>query len=479
MLAFALALVGGLIFGASVPPCQLSPFSYLGLSLLFIANMREMHWEQRILAAIVWGLAVSIFPISFSIHIAKTQGATHSTDFSDWLLAIAPFLSLALVVGVVSSVAGKLWQSKFWQGSVWVFGSASLGVIAERLTFLLPLPLNLAVTQTDLRFLVLPVASFAGVWGISWFVWFVAAAIAEIALSRRTNFVTIGATVAVLLLSILSLPFVAPVSGHRLLVAAVQNESEDPLTMLRSVLKPQRKDLPSLIVLPELSLGRETTSLWQQLKRVFEEAKVHGVSVVVGLEENNPPHNSAVLMDSDGREILRYRKVHLFGTERWRYLRGREVKVKNGLGIAICFDIVFPDVVRKLARQGAKVIAVPNHDPVVVGFLLHHLHAPFFTIRAAENRVSIVKADTTGLSQLIDCDGSVVAEAPLGKSSVLKGEVTILSFSQADCQTLYTRFGDWFLILCAIIVVSLLFACFLNAGKRCRATSQKSPNLPR
>lgn len=433
----------------------------------------NLRWEQKALMAIIWGISASVLPIACSVHMAKAQGAIYPSDIQSWLLALAPFLSLALVVGAVAALVGKLWQGKFWKGSVWVFGTAALGIVAERLTFFLPLPLNLAVTQTNLQILVLPIASFAGVWGLSWFVWFVAAAIAEIASSRRMNFVTTGTIIAVLSLSILSFPLVSKVNGHNLFAAAIQNESEDPLKMLQAALKSREKGLPSLIVLPELSLGQETPLMWRQLKQVVDDAKIRNAFIVAGLEESNPSHNSAVLINSDGQEILRYRKVHLFGTEGWRYIKGREVKAADWLGIAICFDTVFPDVVHKLARQGAKVIAVPNHDPVAVGFLLHHLHASFFTIRAAENGVSIVKADTMGLSQLINCDGSVVAEAPLGKPVVLKGRVTIRTFSQANYQTLYTRLGDWFLVLCAIIAVSLFLARFFGEGKRIRAIPQQ------
>ncbi len=72
-------------------------------------------------------------------------------------------------------------------------------------------------------------------------------------------------------------------------------------------------------------------------------------------------------------------------------------------------------IVRRLAKQGAKVIAVPNFDPPVVGYLLHHLHAAFLPFRAVENRVAIAKADGTGLSQVFDRDGRCVAQAPLGQ----------------------------------------------------------------
>lgn len=152
-------------------------------------------------------------------------------------------------------------------------------------------------------------------------------------------------------------------------------------------------------------------------------------------------------------------KIHLFGAEHWRYKRGKEVKALDNLGIAICFDTVFPDITRKLAKQGALLVAVPNHDPPVVGFLLHHLHAAFLPIRAIENFVAIVKVDNFGLSQVIAPDGRIIAEAPLGRTTVLKADAVIYpplqDFSLRPL-TPYTLFGDWFVAFCAIMVASLL-----------------------
>lgn len=196
-------------------------------------------------------------------------------------------------------------------------------------------------------------------------------------------------------------------------VALVQNCDEDPLSVAEKVSNVE------LILLPELALGQETPQMWESLRKLAQRI---GAKIVAGFEEPELPSNSATLVTSDGREVLRYRKIHLFGAERWRYKRGEEMKAWKELGVAICFDTVFPDVTRKLSRQGATLIAVPNHDPPVVGFLLHHLHADFLPIRAVENFACIVKADTFGLSQVIAPDGKVIAEAPLSQTTVLQAE---------------------------------------------------------
>ncbi len=446
MKALFLSVVGGLVFGASVPPCKWSVMAYLGLTLLLIANSEQIRWEQRALCAILWGLTALVLPIAFSIRIAKIQGATYPVDFGTCLVTLAPFFLLALVVGIVASISGKLWQIGFWRGFVWVLGVSALGVIAERLTFFFPMPVQLAVTQTPMHPIVQTPVSFFGIWFASWFIWFVAALIAEMLMSMKVNWVGIGIA-SLAILSSLLFAFAPRTEGHTVRVALVQSHMDDPLSM---AVKVKNADI---IVLPELALGQETEFVRKQLS---ETAAKTGVLIVAGLAETDPPYNAAILVSPDGKELLRHRKIHLFGAERWRFRKGSEVKAHGEVGIAICFDTVFPDVVRELARQGAKIIAVPNTDPPSIGYLLHHLHAAFLPIRAIENKVAIVKADLTGLSQVIEPNGRVVAEAPLDKPVVLEAKIRVIR----SPTTPFTRFGDWFVYFCAIMAAVLLILGF-------------------
>jgi len=444
-----IALLGGLVFGAAIPPCRCSVLSFFGLGLLLIVNALRIFWHERILYALLWGLSAAILPIAFSIKIAKSQGADYPNDLAGWLFAFLPFLLLSILACAVCWVAGKLWLSGKWKGTDWVFFVAALGVIAEWFTLFLPLPINLAVTQS--RSPVASLAFFAGIWGVSWFVWFVAATFAEIAFKQKLNWVTICCAVFFLVAPHLFVKWLhSQAPKWTVKVALVQNGDEDPLTLAAKV-----RDV-ELIVLPELALGQETPLMWESLRKIAQKT---GVKIIAGFEELNPPSNVAALVTPNGEEVLRYRKIHLFGAEHWRYKRGKEVKALDNLGIAICFDTVFPDVVRKLAKQGALLVAVPNHDPPVVGFLLHHLHAAFLPIRAIENFVAIVKADNFGLSQVIAPDGRIIAEAPLGRTTVLKADAVIYpplqDFSLRPL-TPYTLFGDWFVAFCAIMVASLL-----------------------
>jgi len=97
---------------------------------------------------------------------------------------------------------------------------------------------------------------------------------------------------------------------------------------------------------------------------------LHGGSII---ERNGEAvYNTTVVFDADGRELARYRKLHLFDIvtpdgkeyrESATFTRGARVVTYDALGTrigcSICYDIRFPELYRQLADQGAKVILVP------------------------------------------------------------------------------------------------------------------------
>jgi len=94
------------------------------------------------------------------------------------------------------------------------------------------------------------------------------------------------------------------------------------------------------------------------------------------LERSSTPgkvHNTSVVFDRSGREVARYRKIHLFdvttpGGEVYKesdsVIAGREVVTYacEGLivGCAICYDLRFPELFQALAQRGAELIALPS-----------------------------------------------------------------------------------------------------------------------
>ena len=168
------------------------------------------------------------------------------------------------------------------------------------------------------------------------------------------------------------------------------------------------------------------------------------------------PENYAGFFSPEGKQRARYSKIHLFGSEKYVFRPGHRLVVAPGPfgpgGLAICYDTMFMEVVRGLARSGARILYVPNYDPSAARGALHALHAAGTVFRAAENRVPLVRSETRGFSMIIDAKGRIVAEAGMGGPLVLVSEVTLPERPGA----LYTRVGDFFPFICVLLVALLV-----------------------
>ena len=91
-------------------------------------------------------------------------------------------------------------------------------------------------------------------------------------------------------------------------------------------------------------------------------ARQHRLAIAAGLAEREPRgrlRNTMLLLGADGRELLRYRKVHLWDTEKAWATPGDGFPVARlgdlTIGQWICYDNRFPEAARSLAKAGAQV----------------------------------------------------------------------------------------------------------------------------
>lgn len=201
-----------------------------------------------------------------------------------------------------------------------------------------------------------------------------------------------------------------------------------------------------LIVFPEMFMARPQEGV--PLARVAEPldgpfvqalgtlAGEHGMAVVSGLWESVPGEprraaNVAIALDSDGQLAARYNKIHLFNALSIResdlMLGGNEpppvVAVKGmNLGLAICYDLRFPEIFRNLALRGAEAVVVPS--AWYAGPLKEDHWLTLLQARAIENTMYVCGANLCGApfaarSAVFDPFGAMLAGAGEGDSLVL------------------------------------------------------------
>lgn len=99
---------------------------------------------------------------------------------------------------------------------------------------------------------------------------------------------------------------------------------------------------------------------------------VHSGSFYETVPAGDRVYNTSVVFDPQGRELARYRKLHLFDIQTpdgLRYGESEAVAPGNSttvvqieglkFGLAICYDIRFPELFQQLAHDGAEVLVLP------------------------------------------------------------------------------------------------------------------------
>lgn len=184
--------------------------------------------------------------------------------------------------------------------------------------------------------------------------------------------------------------------------------------------------------IPGLAPGA-LTDVPEALAELGRIARRAGLSIVIGthLDTREGLRNSAVVFSETGDEIGRYHKRALFGAwEKATFRPGdRPLRFAWGgltVGLAICYDVEFPELIRAEAEAGVDLVVVPTalmapHDRVA-----RHI----VPVRAMENQIFLAYAnrsgseqglDFVGLSSIRGPDGEALAEAGTDPALLVAG----------------------------------------------------------
>jgi len=365
-----------------------------------------------------------------------------------------------------------------------------VGLELARTWVLKGFPWNLLGTAQVDNFPLTRIATLTGVYGISFLIALVNAGIVAAYLAparRRRQLLPIAIAVAVMLqLGVLVSPSPVPADHHAVLVqsnvALDESWTIESFNQLLTELK-QLSTTPAdssgektkLIVWPESPAPffdnddnfRISLSSLARAQNAYVLAGV--VGTVPGIDSATPEvTNRAVVVAPSGALVGHYDKIHLvpFGEyvpyksffffakhltrEVGEFRQGTTRTVFNAgderFSVFICYESIFPDEVREFATNGAEVLINISNDGWYGDYSAPGQHLNQARMRAIENNRWILRDTNTGTTASIDPYGRVVARAPRNQRTRLVAPYGVIS-----AQTFYTRHGDWFAWMCAII----------------------------
>jgi apolipoprotein N-acyltransferase len=140
-------------------------------------------------------------------------------------------------------------------------------------------------------------------------------------------------------------------------------------------------------------------------------------------------------------------------------------------GVAICYESVFPQIVRRFVTLGADFVIVITNDAWFGRTSMPFQHLQYAVFRAIENRTPVARCTNAGISGVIDPFGRVSNTTNLYEEAIVVADLPVLAE-----KSFYVRHGNLFpnaiLILCGIFGVLLL----IPTGKRTKKTSHLPDN---
>jgi apolipoprotein N-acyltransferase len=492
---FFLPLLSGILLALSFPKPDISVLAWVALIPL-LYSIRDKSPGQSFKEGFITGIAFYALSLRWVLIVMRDYGGIGF--FPSFLLLLALSAYLALYVGTFAWLYVK---AREHAGAAAVLLAPAFWVALELLrNYLLSgFPWNLLGYSQHQNLPLIQIADITGVYGVSALIVMTNAAIAEViaVMSYReyADRKIIWPVMAVVIMA------ASAAYGHYRLrdlprpydsmkVTIVQGDIEqfhkwDPAFQMQvfDVYKKLTADAvaekkPDIVIWPETATPFyfQDRILGPELSDAVKKANTWLLTGSPSVEEHGSDYveyNSAYLINPSGIETGRYDKMHLVPFGEYVPLKtllpfvskmvqgigdfgaGRDYTVmragKGSFGTAICFEVIFPELVRHFVLGGANFLTSITNDAWFGNSGAPYQHFDMAVFRAVENRRSMVRAANTGISGVILPSGEVTARTEIFKRGTMTAEVPLMKE-----KTFYTLYGDLFAYLCSGIT-----ACFI------------------
>ena len=502
--AAAGALAAGALYTLACPPHEWSLLAWLVPGLLLVA-VRRLGIVRALACGALFGVAIGYGITGWAYHAALEYFAFNRTLTAGFVLAVWLFYSgvpHALLCAAYARLAERVpgWArgplgAWLWVAMEWLRSTLGTGMPWELLG------------HTQFRHLtVVQIADLGGVYAVSFVMALASVAGAELlgegrAAARLRPWCARLALPAAVLLATAAYGayarrlYAAPPEGRAVrTVAVVQgnipNEFRWKQAFFERMLATYARlsgaavhERPDVIVWPENAANFYLNREPLLLAELAPTAALAREGLVVGgprLTDGGEARNAAYLIGPAGRILGTYDKQRLVPLAEYDprrraqaprasepvYTAGAEGQLletgATRIGAVICYEVLFPHLVRDLVRQGAEVLVNLSNDSWLDGGdgAAPRQHFSMAVFRAIETRRFLVRAAATGVSGFVAPSGETYASLAPHTAGTSVARVGI-----RQGQTVYVRWGERWIGLAGVV---LALAVLLDARRRAR-----------
>lgn len=495
-LPWLFAVLSGLALALAMPGPGIAPLALL-FPFLLLEGIRQVEWRWS--PWLLGWLAGTVFWVVSTNWVIPVM---HHYGGLPQLVAVACLIGMGAILGVLWGIAAGLTSLVPTAWRCWFFPAAwiSLGVLQR-----FP-PFGFTWTGVASAFVDWPwLMKSLPVWGATGLGWFVVACGSAVwGLLRYETRKTAAWALVFSVVTLASAVFTSPPplpTGEPLRVAAIQ-----PGTTLEEKWDPsQSREIADrvwtmtaeaavrgadLVLWPESAVPYQIDNDAAFAEIVAQMSEQFGIEIVlnsVASLDGGAYTNSAFLVTMGSVAPVRYDKLHLvpFGefVPGWARLAFTQSLVREvgsftpgaepvvlpasvPTGVAICFEVVFPDLIAAQVRGGAQLLTTLTNDGWYGFSWAPSQHFAQVRLRAAETRRWFARAALTGISGFIDPAGRVASQLDVGETGVLAEYVQPMTGL-----TPRVRWGDWWAGLCAVATISVLAASRVSRKLRAKKRS--------
>ncbi len=499
-----LAIGSGLLTALAFPKFNLSFLAWISLipllNVIFRSSPTRSFWLGLLAGLSFYGLLLYWIPAVPAHYGGLSAGFSLLVDIV-LVLFLALFWAVACLI--MSKVNGQ-WPLLGFILAPFIWVAQEYG-----LTYVLTgFPWGILGYSQQANLWLIQVATLTGVYGVSWvLVFFQSSFVYSLRHKKRIPFaVGLAVLVACHVAGLISLgrPQPAPDSFQAAVIQG--NVSSDirwdqvPLSFIQGLFEKHydltrraAKEGAQLIVWPELSVPlcfSCSDPLDNQFKkRLLYYVRQTGRTLLLGTSESSvqdekTEYYNAALGLQPSLAITEYHKMHLVPFGEYTPYPGLFGFIKRmthaigeltpgdtttlhnfgplSFGSPICYEIIFPDLVRRFVKNGANFLVTITNDGWYGPTSAPYQHFAIAVFRSVENRRFLLRAATTGVSGIIDPWGRVVQKSKIMTETFLTGRVT-----PGRDLTFYARHGDLF-SLTSLTLTLLAFILSIFFGRHVR-----------